>query len=250
MVSPRPSIEHPGKEEPQAHKKGVFDTVRRQFNKLPRAARVALLALTVATGAGAVHHVTGADVPGPIPVGGIADKVGSTAVDDALKYWNSAAESAKKYDAIRSQAGNASDGAFYISSDYVNRSTDASGSHIINIGGANVTPDAQGYTINNPALLLPGPQSTDRHLPATNQPRIVVRVTYADETQGFLGGDVEPLGSVGIGNQDIVVARQATNVGSINSDGTISMPEGSNAMPTTTEGLSQGVATSAAAPTP
>ena len=242
----------PVKKEPQAFKPSVLRTVRRGFAKLPGAARAALLALTVATGAGAVHHVTGADVPGPIPVGGIADKVGSTAVDIALKEWNSAAENAKKYDAIRSQAGNASDGAFYIRGGLITEFTDANGSHVTNFGGAAVTPDSQGFIVYNPALLLPGTQSTDRHLPATDQPEIIARVTYADGTQGFVAVGIGDslLGAIGTGNQDVVVARRVTNVGSINSDGTITMPEGSGAMPTTTEGLSQTVSTTVPAPTP
>ena len=174
------------KKEDGAYKPSVLRTVRRGFASLPKAARAALLALTVATGAGTAgvaHHVTGFEVPGPIPVAGIADTVESDVAGFVLGVKQKQ-EFDQYENSMQAHARNASDGAFYVSREIVSGFTDQNGSHIVSIGGAAVTPDAQGYTIYNPALLLPNSlRSTDGSLPSTGQPgapEIVALVTYAD----------------------------------------------------------------------
>ena len=262
-VSPRPSTsEHSEKKEPQAYKKGALNTVRRQFNKLPGAARAALLAITVLTGAGAVHHATGADVPGPIPVGGIVDKVGSTAVDDidqagrfvVGKILGTDLDShLKQYEGIQTQAGNVSDGAIYVRSSFVNQSVDQGGSHVVRFGNADVTQDAQGYVVRNPALNLPrnGNSSTDRDLPLTNQAEMVVPVTFADGTSGYLLVPIDnPMGARGTGNPDAVVATQATTIATIEPNGTVDQPDNNGVLPATAQELSQATSTTAPAPQP
>lgn len=48
-------------------------------------AKIGLLATVATGGAGTIHHVTGIDLGGPIPVGAAADIVESTAVDSLIK---------------------------------------------------------------------------------------------------------------------------------------------------------------------
>jgi len=52
-------------------------------------AKLGLITTVAAGGAGAVHHVTGVELGGPIPVGAAADTVGSAAVDGLVKLANS-----------------------------------------------------------------------------------------------------------------------------------------------------------------
>jgi hypothetical protein len=224
---------HGAKTEKSSNRRTFVNAVNEFFHnkKVSTAKKVAAVAIAASGAAGAAgiaHHATGFEFPQPIPpIAGTADKVESWAA--SLAWPSGDAEKLQKYEGIQQWAENFTDGEVFVPIPTINE-FNIGNRHITTFGGAQVSENAAGYYIEDPAYDLNidiGPSSPDSRVPVVPWTTIVVQVGYSDETTGLIlirGSD--PMGAVGVGINGTIITRQAMEMGTIDPDGSISRMNG------------------------